>query len=131
MTAAGLSEALFDWLTSTVPLAGGWYPLRLPDGAMKDGVCGTYQRISTRRPMTHSGGTTWAQRRFQLTIYADRYTAALVAARDVVDALNGVRASMDGWDVSATIADEAEDVDPEPRGLFRQRIDVMLGSDAP
>lgn len=128
----GLSEGLFEWLTATVPLTGGWYPLRIPDGEPGKGeVAGTYQRISTDRPATHSGGTAWRMSRFQLTIYSDRYAAGLDAARDVVAALNGVRVDMDGYDVSATLAGEAEDVDPEPRGMFRQRVDVMLGSDAP
>ncbi len=126
---SGISEALFDRLSTIAPLAGGWYPLRVKDGAAMP--AGTYQRISTVRPVTHSGGTDWSMRRFQLTIYSETYASGLAAARDVVAALNGVRETWGGFDVSATLMDEAEDVDPEPRGLFRQRVDVMLGSEAP
>lgn len=126
---ATMAEALFAFLTASVPLPGGWFPLRLPDGVTFP--AGTYQRISTVRPATHSGGTAWAMRRFQLTIYSQRYGEGLAEAVTVIAALNGTRSDMDGFDVSATLAEEGEDVDPDNRGLFRQRIDVMLGSDAP
>ena len=126
---SGASEALWDNLTTAAPLPGGWWPLRLPDGVTLP--AGSYQRISTVRPITHSGGTEWAARRYQLAIYSERYAEGLDLARTVAAALNGVRETWDGWDVSAMLRDEAEDIDPEPRGLFRQRVDVMLGTEAP
>jgi len=134
---SGMSEALFEFLTTTAPLTGKWWPLRLPESAVAstagDGmVAGTYQRISgVPAATTHSGGTSLMRRRYQLTIYSEQYAPGLDAARTVAALLNGTRQTMDGWSVSAILADDAEDVDPEPRGLFRQRIDVMLGSEAP
>lgn len=125
----GQSEGLFDYLTDNAPLAGAWWPLRIPDGATLP--AGTYQRISAVHAMTHSGGTARANRRYQLTVFSERYADGLAAARTVVALLNGTRSTMDGYDVVALLADEAEDIDPEPRGLFRQRVDVMLASEAP
>lgn len=129
MTTDGLAEALFDWLDSDQTLTGGWYPLRLPDGVTLP--AGTYQRISGQAPLTHSGGLASRTRRYQLSIFSERYLEGLAAARDLIAALNGVRDTWDGWDVTAYIADEAEDIDRADRGLFRQRVDVMITSEAP
>lgn len=126
----GQAEGLWDYLTTNVPLTGGWWPLRIPDGATTP--VGAYQRISgVPSATTHSGGTTLMDRRYQLTVFSDRYSPGLEAARDIVATLNGVKTTMDGYDVTAILVDAAEDVDPEPRGLYRQRVDVMLTSEAP
>lgn len=126
---SGLSEALFGNLTTgALDLPGGWYPLRLRDGCALP--AGTYQRISAAGPQTHSGGLALRTRRYQLVVYSERYTEGLDAARALVAALNGIRGTWDGWDVTAFVADEAEDIDPEPRGLFRQRVDAMITSEA-
>jgi hypothetical protein len=126
----GMAESLWDMLSSIVTLPGGWSPLRIRDGAALP--AGTYQRISgVPYATTHSGGTEQHRRRFQLTIYSERYSEGREAAKAVVAAMNGTRGDWDGYDVIATLADDAEDIDPDPRGLFRQRVDVMLGSDAP
>ena len=125
-----MSEALFGALGTMAPLAGGWWPLRIPDGASLP--AGTYQRISSVPvALAHDGGSDLMRRRYQLSVYSDRYLAGLTAARTIVETLNGVRTTWDGWTVTASIADDAEDIDPDPRGLFRQRIDVLLTSEAP
>lgn len=129
MTATGLSEALFDLLSTDLPITGGWFPLRLPDGVALP--AGTYQRISSVGAQTHSGANSLRTRRYQLTVFSVRYVDGLSEARNIVAALNGTRSAWGGWDVTAMVADDAEDMDPEPRGLFRQRIDVMLSSEAP
>jgi hypothetical protein len=126
----GIAEGLWDYLSTNVPLAGAWWPLRIPDGATMP--AGTYQRISSApSATTHSGGTALMRRRYQLTVFSDRHGAGLEAARDIVTTLNGVRTTMDGYDVTAILVDDAEDIDPEPRGLYRQRVDIMLTSEAP
>lgn len=126
---SGLSEALWGELTGpSLDLVGGWYPLRLPDGC--DLPAGTYQRISATGPVAHDGAIALRTRRYQLTVYSERYLEGLEAARALVAALNATRGTWDGWEVTAFVADETEDIDPEPRGLFRQRVDVMLTSEA-
>lgn len=127
---SGLAEALVGALTiGALDLPGGWYPLRLPDGCVLP--AGTYQRISAVGPVAHDGALALRTRRYQLTVYSERYLQGLEAARALTLALNAVRDTWDGWEVTAFVADEAEDIDPEPRGLFRQRVDVMLTSEAP
>jgi len=125
-----MASDLYARLTAIAPLPGGWHPLRIPDGAALP--AGVYQRISgVPYATTHGGGTDLKSRRFQLTVYSERYEEGRVAAATVAAALNGTRSAWaSGEDVSAMLADEAEDVDPDPRGLFRQRVDVMLGSEA-
>jgi hypothetical protein len=127
---SGLAEALWGELTApTLDLPGGWYPLRIPEGA--DLPAGTYQRISAVGPLTHDGGVALRTRRYQLTVFSQSYLDGLEAARSIVATLNGIRGTWDGWEVTAYIADDGEDMDPEPRGLFRQRVDVMITSEAP
>lgn len=127
MSAAGLSEALWPVLTTATGVP--WYPLRLPEKVTLP--AGVYQRISGTPTQTHSGGLDIRLRRFQLTVYSEKYLEGVAVARDVVAAFNGTRSTWAGWDVSAILADDGEDIDPEPRGLFRQRVDVFLRSAAP
>jgi hypothetical protein len=124
------SAALVAELATIVPSVR-FHPLRIPDGALAGGaIAGTFQRISRVGSSTHSGGTSHKFSRYQLTIYSSAYTAGQDAAEAIAAALNGVRQTWaGGLDVSATLMDEAEDVDPTERGLYRQRIDVMLGSE--
>lgn len=127
MTAASLSESLVAFLDGL----GGvtWYPLRLPESCALP--AGTYQRISDVPVHTHDGVSSLRPRRYQLTIYSERYTEGLAAALVVVLALAGIRDTWSGWTVTSMLVDDAEDIDPEPRGLFRQRVDVMITSEAP
>jgi hypothetical protein len=130
MSVDGLSEALWARLgLITDGPAGGWWPLRLPEDVTLP--AGTYQRISSAPTHTHDGATALRARRYQLTIYSETYAAGLACARAVVAAIDGTRDDWSGWAVSAMLADEAEDIDPEPRGMFRQRVDVMLRTEAP
>jgi len=120
------SAALVGQLATIVP-AIRFHPGRVPDGATFP--AGTFQRISRLGSSTHSGGSSHKFSRYQLTIYSERYTEGQDAAETIATALNGVRETWDGLDVSAVLVDEAEDTDPTERGLFRQRIDVMIGSE--
>ena len=127
---AGLSEAVFERLLGVGGIT--WYPLRLPDGKPpRGGAAGVYQRISSVPVHTHGAVVDLKPRRFQLTVYSDTYDAGLVAIRATIAALDGTRSLWGGWSVSAMVVDEAEDVDPDDRGLFRQRVDVMLSTKAP
>lgn len=128
MSAAGLSEALFARL-GAITSGTRWYPMRLPEGC--DLPAGTYQRISSVPTQTHSGSVDIRPRRYQLTVYSETYRAGLEVARDITAGLDGIRGTWSGWTVVAMLADDAEDIDPEPRGLFRQRVDVFLRSTAP
>lgn len=130
MSAAGLSEALFARIAGLGGIV--WYPLRLPDGTPpRGGAAGTYQRISGVPTHVHGNVVGLKQRRVQLAVYSDTYDAGLAAIRAVVAELDGTRGDWDGWDVTAMVIDDGEDIDPDNRGLFRQRLDLMLSTEAP
>lgn len=126
----GFSEAVFARLLGL----GGidWYPLRLPDGKPpRNGAAGVYQRISATPTHVHGNVVDLRPRRVQLTVYSDTYDAGLAAMRATIAALDGTRSLWDGWTFSAMVIDDAEDIDPDDRGLFRQRADLMLSTKAP
>ena len=114
-------------ITAAVP--GGWWPLRLPEGVTLP--AGVFQRISAPRTYTHSGPVPLIDRRVQLDIYATGYEAGAAAMGVVAASLSGTVASWSGCSVRALIVDDGEGVDPDDRGLFRQRLDVSLLSSAP
>ena len=129
MTAEGLPEALFARLSGIANPGVGWYPLRLPDGCALP--AGVYQRISSVPIPVHGDRVGLRPRRYQLTVYSSDYDSGLASIRLIRDALDGTRDVWDGWTVSAMLLDEAEDIDPDDRGLYRQRIDLLLKSEAP
>jgi len=90
-----------------------------------------FQRISGPRSYTHSGPVTLIDRRVQLDIYATGYHPAEAAMAVVAASLSGTFDSWSGYPVRALIVDDGEGVDPDERGLFRQRLDVSLLSSAP
>jgi len=124
---AGLAEALYNRVLAVTSCS--WWPLRMPQGTPLP--AGVYQRISDAPTHTHGNVVDLRPRRFQLTVYSNTYDSGLAIARQVVAALAGTRGEWSGWDVSCMLADTAEDIDPDDRGLYRQRVDLMLSSKAP
>lgn len=107
------------------------HPLRLPElpTALPALV---YQRVAAPGLHTHSGAFDNIERRFQLSIFDDDYSRGEEARAVIRSELDGTRATWGagGPTVTCRVADDVEDMDPEPSGLYRQRLDLYLQSSA-
>lgn len=104
------------------------YPLRIPE--LPTGLPAlAYQRIAGPAEHVHGAMVTNRERRFQLSVYDSDYDRGREAAATIIGALAGTRSNWGGHgEVTCRLVDDAEDFDPEPSGLFRQRIDLYLQS---
>ncbi len=107
------------------------YPLRLPE--LPTGLPAlVYQRVAAPGLSTHTGAFDNTERRFQLSIYDDDYSRGEEARAVILAELDGTSTvwGAGGPTVTCRKADDAEDIDPEPGGLYRQRVDLYLQSNA-
>ncbi len=106
-----------------------WHPGRLPETPPQF-PAGTYQRVAAPSEHAHDGALDLKERRVQLSIFDTDYSRGDDARAVVVAELDGTRSSWGGVTVSCRVADDTEDIDPEPGGLYRQRVDLYLMSTA-
>jgi len=127
------SDALITRLHDGGPIEAAmgkrWHPGRLPESPSQFPF-GTYQRIAAPSEHAHDGALDLKERRYQLTIYDTDYSRGDEARAVLVAALDGTKSDWGGVDVSCRLADDTEDIDPEPGGLYRQRVDLYLTSTA-
>ncbi len=123
-----LIARLHDGAAIEAVMGKRWYPGRLIEKPVFP--AGTYQRITGVGGHTHDGLITPRERRYQLSIYDTDYTRGDDARVVVIAELAGTRATWGTETVTCRLADDAEDIDPQPGGLYRQRVDLYLTSTA-
>jgi len=125
-----LVTRLLDGGAIQAVMGSRWYPGRLPESPSQF-PAGTYQRVAAPSQHAHDGALDLRERRYQLSIYDTDYSRGDEARAVVVSELDGTRGVWGGVTTSCRVADDTEDIDPEPGGLYRQRVDLYLTSTAP
>lgn len=131
-----LAEDVFAKLSTTAAITAVYgtsptraFPLRIPESVSTYPAL-AIQNVGGTPEHTHDGLVDKRARLVQLMTYDTDYNRCQAAAATLVAALVG-RSTWGGNDTTCLLAgDVAEDVDPEPRGLFRARVDLAVMSAA-
>lgn len=100
------------------------YPLRVPQDATMPAIA--YQKISSPKTQSHSGGSHLAQSRIQLTIEADSYESVKATADQVRACWEGYKGTVGGVRIDAALVQDDRDGWSEQHGAPVVRVDVMV-----
>ena len=99
------------------------YPMRLPESCSYPALA--FQVITTLPEHTHDGLVNPLERMVQMTVYDTDYKRCAAAGEAIIAALVG-RSTWNTRSTTCRLAGGGEDMDPEPRGLYRYRVDLFV-----
>jgi hypothetical protein len=123
-----IEEALAAKVTGTTAISAligsRYYPIRLPERVTYPAV--QYQRISGPRVRSHTGPSSLAHPRFQLTVWATSYASAKAVATQLRIALDGFKGTLSGIRVDEIRLESDRDDYDEGTNLYRIDLDFII-----